>query len=390
MKIINVKSVYGELRKNIPEIYRMVSRIRSGEITAFTPPSAFVGEYNYPKIRVGVLISPENNSMIHDSPKYWVAQNYDVSKIFSLRSTIVNANKAVRVDDIHNPIAEKISFSILSKDEIDVNMKVASVNSPAPNFSEFKPNAVNATLDRLDINDNFKIDKPVEKVYYDKDLKATEGIRFLYGNSIDENKISKMLSLGTMGVKRKLVPTKWSITAVDQSIGQEYIDRIKMYEKGDDYFVIKGSFLGNVFTIVFMKGCWSYELIETWNRDGTNVMMGHGDHEFYEGRKNYVENTAGAYYAIRLAVLEKLEQLKKQYAVLVIREITPEYYAPLGVWVTREGSRKALKSEPAKFNALNDTLAFTKRQLLFPQGLEYRSTLIKSYKNQTRLTDLGY
>ena len=197
MKITNVNSVYNELRRNIPEIYKIVSRIRNGDVSAFTPPSAFVGEYNYPKIHVGMLVSPERNSIVHDSPKYWVQNNYDVSRIFSLRSTIVNASKAVSVQDIHNPITEKISFSILSKEEVDVSMKLASVGAPKANFSEFRPNAVSATLDSLDINDNFKIDKPVEKVYYDSDLKADEGIKFLYENNVDENKISKNSGLWT-------------------------------------------------------------------------------------------------------------------------------------------------------------------------------------------------
>ncbi len=389
MKITNVNSVYNELRRNIPEIYKIVSRIRNGDVSAFTPPSAFVGEYNYPKIHVGMLVSPERNSIVHDSPKYWVQNNYDVSRIFSLRSTIVNASKAVSVQDIHNPITEKISFSILSKEEVDVSMKLASVGAPKANFSEFRPNAVSATLDSLDINDNFKIDKPVEKVYYDSDLKADEGIKFLYENNVDENKISKMLSLGTMGVKRKLVPTKWSITAVDQSVGEKFLDRIRLYEKGDDYIVKSGSFLGNLFTIVFMKGCWSFELLETWNRDANNVMMGKGDYEFYWGRKSYVDNTAGAYYAIRLAVLEELEEMKKQYSVLVVREITPEYFAPLGVWVVREGARKTLQSQQHGFSSLDEAINAAKKRILFPQGLESRSKLIKSYNNQTRLTDLS-
>jgi len=43
--------------------------------------------------------------------------------------------------------------------------------------------------------------------------------------------------------------------------------------------------------------------------------------------------------------------------MLVIREIKPEYYAPLGVWVVEEGIRKALSLEPQIFE--NYDLALT-------------------------------
>ncbi|MCL4396895.1 hypothetical protein M1494_00935, partial [Candidatus Parvarchaeota archaeon] len=102
----------------------------------------------------------------------------------------------------------------------------------------------------------FKIDQRIEKIYYDKDMKAQDGIKFLYNSNIDENKISKILSVGAMGVKRKLVPTKWSITAVDDSLGKEEIEKIKEFKKGENYRIQSGQLLGNRFTFIFLKGPW--------------------------------------------------------------------------------------------------------------------------------------
>ncbi len=113
--------------------------------------------------------------------------------------------------------------------------------------------------------------------------------------------------------------------------------------------------------------------------------MGSGDYEFYNGRKEYVKNTAGAYYAIRLAVLEKLLQLKEQYSVLVVREILPEYFVPLGFWVVREGARKVLEGESISAADLQEALKIAKSNILFPANLERRSKLISMLKTQTTL-----
>jgi hypothetical protein len=51
-------------------------------------------------------------------------------------------------------------------------------------------------------------------------------------------------------------------------------------------------------------------------------------------------------------VLEYLAEIKRQASIFVLREITPDYWAPLGVWVVREGMREALRNPPHKFDSL--------------------------------------
>ncbi|MEM0294989.1 MAG: hypothetical protein QW221_02400 [Candidatus Korarchaeum sp.] len=71
----------------------------------------------------------------------------------------------------------------------------------------------------------------------------------------------------------------------------------------------------------------------------------------------------GGHYAMRLAVLEKLFNMRRQAAVISLRRIGPEYYAPVGVWQVREGMRKALRSEPLKFPDLADALIYIRKSL---------------------------
>ena len=60
--------------------------------------------------------------------------------------------------------------------------------------------------------------KPIERTFYDVDLKAQDAVLNLYNSGIEISKIQKCFSIGMLGQNRKLVPTKWSITATDDII----------------------------------------------------------------------------------------------------------------------------------------------------------------------------
>ena len=116
---------------------------------------------------------------------------------------------------------------------------------------------------------------------------------------------------------------------------------------------------------------WSYELFETYAPSGWNLskpLRYSTDYETYSGRKDYAETTAGGYYTVRLAVLEKLRELKRQASVLALRFITDDYTMPLGVFVTREAARKAMS---------NKMIEFSSKELM----LEYSRKLVKKYFN---------
>ena len=385
MKVINVRSVYEEIRRNKPRIDSIIRYVKRGDISGFTPPSTIVGEANYPNVSLGVLFTNDQNAQAYDSPKYWVENKYDVKSIFLAKTLLVNARDRVNVKNVDSAFIQKAALATMAEKEVQLDMQISKVSQPNLDINEFSPHAIAARLEKLSISDNVRIDRRIERVYYDKDLKATDGIGNLYSDKIDENKISRILSVGGMGVKRKLVPTKWAITAVDDTIGKQFIEEIKTYRNGESYGVISGEFLGNRFTFIFIKGCWSFELLETWNRNASEVMFGDGDYELFQGRKEYVKNTAGAYYAIRLAVLEKLREMKSQFSVLCVREITPEYFAPLGVWVVREGARKALNGAVKTSDTLSSAMSSAKASMLFPSGVESRSKLIRLQMTQARL-----
>jgi hypothetical protein len=87
-------------------------------------------------------------------------------------------------------------------------------------------------------------------------------------------------------------------------------------------------------------------------------------------------------------VAEHLSHRRCQAAALVLREIHPEYFMPLGVWQIREGVREALKKPAQKFESLERALSFASAGMsLSTQEIVLRSKLCQSAKNQTRITD---
>ncbi len=386
MESLRVKSVYEYLKQSKIALKKLAVRASEGPVAGFTPPSTLVGEYNYPKVRIGLMFTTDTNASLYDAPKYWASNGYRVSDILRLRGSLLNSINVMNVKEDNNKKLRDIQFAVMSSSEVDVELKLKGLTfSPYTSRLEM-PYNISGVMDSFKLSDNVKIDRPIERVYYDRDLKATEGMKKLYMNGIDENKISKILSTGAIGVKRKLVPTRWAITAVDDSIGKDLLKEVKDLDTSDFYGTKRGGILGNMFTFLFLKGEWSFELIEVWNRDGKRAMIGEGDYELYGGRKTYVKNTAGAYYAVRLAVLEKLKKLKKQSKVIAVREITPDYFVPLGVWVVRESARAALSGQINQFTDFQSALASANDSTLYLKDIENSSKVISITKKQALLS----
>jgi len=321
--------------------------------------SILVGTRNYPNINLGVLGSLEKDSQEKtyiDSPREWSSRNLGINEIVKFRISLFNSIKSTGGLKKRTSYLEKVQEIALSSKPLYTDIKLSKKPSFNVNFDAFTPPyGPSGYLKNLMINDNPKIDFRVERFYNDYDAKAGLAITELYNKGFDENFLSRALSVGAFGVKfeRKIVPTRWAITAVDDNIGKKIIEKIKNYQKSENCAFF-GGYLGNYYLILFFERFWSYELFESYmpNSDWnvSNKIMFMQDYENYNGRKTYAENTSGGYYAARLAVLEKLSTMNKQASVLCIRVITPEYYAPLGVWVVREATRKALSKNPIVFS----------------------------------------
>ena len=88
---------------------------------------------------------------------------------------------------------------------------------------------------------------------------------------------------------------------------------------------------------------------------------------------------------------QKLSQIKRQASVLIIRSITGEYAVPLGVWVVREGTRKALENKPIEFSSRELMLKYAQSLIKKKFGYDVslilrKSIILNKLRNQMKLT----
>ena len=184
-------------------------------------------------------------------------------------------------------------------------------------------------------------------------MKAQDAVLKLYNSGIEISKIQKCFSIGMLGQKRKLVPTKWSITATDDIISKSIVNEILENNLIDTCNIFSFEQLGNIFSVILFPHRWIFEMVEAWYSNG---ILGFGsDYEDARGI-NHPPHIAGAYFAAKLAVSEYLSKNKIQAGVLIFREIRPEYAIPVGVWQIREGVREAMKQKPQIITKFNDAL----------------------------------
>jgi len=358
-----------------------------------SPPSVFIGRIGYPYVYAGPLVPPlRGNTSIYDFPEKWL--NLSIDEIVDYRFKLVRGKFKVHVKKFEGPLMDATMELALSESPVYADMLLK--RKPFRSFildDDVQPIGPSAPITLLDIG-NPKWDKHVQKAYYDDDLKASEAVIELYRKGVPVSRIQKCLSVGAFGIKqlRRLVPTRWSITAVDSIISQELMSNVKRLEPINEYRVYEANFLDNSFIVLMMPDGWRYELIEawypgtTWNPSNRNIIM-LGDWEPYTGRTTYA-SIGGCYYAARLAVTEHLSKIGRQASVVIFREARPGYIMPVGVWVVRETVRKALREKPLKFDAFKDAITYIAKRLRI--DISYwinESKVIREHLKQRKLTE---
>lgn len=322
---------------------KLYAKVQPGTEFSGKVPNLLIGTYGYPQVRIGTLAGEA------DSPSELVKKKLNIKEIVEQRQAILNTNIKSHVKEQHKYLEETQTIA-KSTNAVDTHIEIDKPLRVDTQFHEkAMPHGPSAQLKHLELNEEPRIKRSVERLTNDTDAKAATVMSELQTKGINEYHMTKLLSAGTLGTqeKRKIVPTKWSITAVDDTYAKQLRTSIQDHDD-HQYSVFQGYYLGNYFFICIQPGDFSYELIEVvlpgsiYNQ--TKELFISKDHEFTQGRKNYVNQTAGGYYAAKLPVLEYFKKIKKQGRVTEFRIITPQYDTPLGVWVVREGVRITLQA----------------------------------------------
>ena len=375
--------------------YKIWRSIKGLTVDGSSPPSVFVGRFGYPYVNVGPL-APNyyGDTSLLDSPEMWLGRSID--EIIDFRSQLVRGmyrvnvrkpEKAGRILDLTRELS-------LAEHYVETELKLKK--RPVKRFrvdADVQPIGPTAPLERVEIG-YIKWNSDMEKAYYDGDLKAKNATLTLYEEGVPVSQIMRAFSMGSFGIERnrRLVPTRWSITAVDDLLSKDMARRIKDFPFVNDYEVYESSYLGNRFLILLVPDAWAYEAYEAWypktlwnpSEDRVSIVT---DWEGYNGRTTYA-TMGGCYYSGRLAVLEHLIKVRRQAKVFILREAYPDYILPVGVWQVRENVRNAMRQPPMRYATIKQALdrVMSRLSIGLDQWLS-AGYLLRHTLTQTKLTD---
>ncbi|MFQ6009852.1 MAG: Nre family DNA repair protein [Candidatus Aenigmatarchaeota archaeon] len=373
------------------------------DIDGSSPPGVFCGSFGYPKIFIGPLVPPvHGDTTMLDTPEMWTGKS--IEEIAEFRFQLVRGKRVVDVKspgmiDIGKNVAnERLITDVreLALADNPSDIEAHFIKKPAGRIalhSEVQPFGPSAPIKKMDIS-SLKIDRKIDRAYSDTDLKARDAVLELYKKGILISKIQKSFSVGAfgMGKRRRFVPTRWSITAVDSTIGAALMENTKTCPIMNEYRIYETVNLDNRWVVLMLPREWCYELIEAWypntiwNPKGNRIEI-FSDHEFYDGRTEYAE-IGGCYYAARLAVNELLNKERRQAGVVIMREAHSGYIMPVGVWNVRQSVRAALKEKPLKFATLKEALEHIGKKMdISVETWIRQSAVLRDTMHQRKITD---
>ncbi len=199
----------------------------SDSISGTSPPSVFVGSYNYPKVYVGPMVPPiHGDTSLLDNPEKWIGKSLE--EIVNFRLNLVRGIQKISVNATEGRYIENLQEVAMSSKPIDSDLEFHKFASSISIDGESAPFGPIGEIKSAKFSGSSST-KSIEKTFYDNDLKAKDAVLNLYNSGIDVSRIQKCFSIGMLGQERKLVPTKWSITATDDIISKSLTDEILNY-----------------------------------------------------------------------------------------------------------------------------------------------------------------
>jgi hypothetical protein len=224
--------------------------------------SVFVGRIGYPRVSVGPLAAVEFSAGM-DNPSSWFGLPY--SDLIQMRSLMMRSKVSQNIRARNRFVLENQELALADK-PTDVEMKFKSRPVYRVSFSDVvQPMGPSVSLDSMRLAENPHIPRSIDHIVSD-DLRAAQAGMMLYGSGHDVYRISTILSSGALGMKdsRKMVPTRWSIVAVQNMVAEGLIMKVKEYPEIGECRVYSSQFLDNRFEVLLMPGSWEFENFEAW------------------------------------------------------------------------------------------------------------------------------
>jgi len=379
----------GAYLKRISSSARIPSVEVGRDLEGSTPPSVFIGSWNYPKVLAGPMIAPvHGDTREMDTPEAWIPGEKTQEDILGFRMSLVRGKRPVHVEDLGSGYIGKLQEIALSAGSVESEATFQEAPRGFSLSDEHTPYGPSGSLEKFDLG-TMKVDRSLERVFSDGDLTATEAVVSLHAGDLPFSAIQKAFSCGVMGVgrKRRLVPTRWSITACDSTIGNHLLEGVRRNPVLDGFRVHESTSLNNRYAVLLLPTGWQYEWMEAFLKVMGNEEVIFADHETGAGKSGY-SSVGGCYYSCKMAVLEGLAREGLQAGAIVFREAY-RGYVPMGVFNVRENVRNAMRARPLEFEDLKGALAHISTRMKLPlREFVEESTLLRETM-KTRQTTLS-
>jgi hypothetical protein len=329
-----------------PIVSRFHAQIAMKPVSSYqgSSPSVFIGSYGWPDMHGGPLLINDN-----DNPPDWLARKFGMEEIVNIRARTIRGRSALHT------VAGNLQEIALSTVPLDVDVVFEKPVTFSLNFDgTTAPVGLSGPVKKMNVLGSARVERVVDRITSDTDMGATAACGALRESAIDVYQIANLMTAGMLGKRRTFVPTRWAITAVDDTLSIQLKKEIARYPPIEEIRLFTGEIFGNRIVSILVPGDWKYEMIEIWGR----WTLWAGEEEVIvqdqEGmiKKGY-SPISGAYYSARLAVCEYLKDVQRSARVIVIRNISRDYWAPLGTWVIREATRKAMIHPPVICESLD-------------------------------------
>jgi hypothetical protein len=333
-----------------PIVSRFHAQVASKPSSSYqgSSPSVFIGSFGYPDVRGGPLLINDS-----DNPPDWIRNNLGMEEIVGIRARTIRGNSFLP------RLAGGLQEIALSSLPLDVDVAFEKPVAFSLNFDgTIAPVGFSGAVKTMDIIGSAKVARAVDRITSDEDIVATDAAIALNSDGVDVYHITKLMTAGLLGKRRRFVPTRWAITAVDDTLSNGLKKEIARFAPLEEILVFSGEIYGNRIVCILLPGDWKYEMIEIW---GAHTLWAGDDEVIVQDREGMTKHgyspISGAYYSARLAVCEHLISIRRSARVVVVRSISSDYWAPLGTWVIREAARKAMSSPPVPCESIDMAVA---------------------------------
>ena len=172
--------------------------------------------------------------MINDSdhPPDWLGRNLGIEDIVGIRARTIRGKSPLQ------RFTGNLQEIALSSRPLDVDVAFEKPVSFAMTFDgTVAPVGFSGAVRNLDVIGSALVGRVVDRITSDVDIRATDACVELSKGGSDVYEITKLMTAGLLGKRRHFVPTRWAITAVDDTLSTALKKEIARFPTLDEYRV---------------------------------------------------------------------------------------------------------------------------------------------------------